>query len=420
MKFLERREESLSEKKSTLVTLQWFVVIGTSYLSLFSKGSFVQDVRGHVLIIALLASILILQRLPDHLLAHRYFNPALVIADTAMILVAIGLNQTTPWDLYLLFFFCIFIAGIGESLPQVVVGCLLISVIFLVFSMSHGSGSYLLDSEMLLRVPFLFGVSILYGYLAEQVKTEKTRAQRLQEIDRIKRQLVSALAHDIKNPLAVIMGYAATAAARLPERPENKEQLSALGRIQDNAARIVKLVMSFLDASKSESGKIDMARNPLSLNPLIREVAHQQSGDLARKNLKLELCLDEALPEVLGDEGQLERVLWNLIGNAVKFTPDGGQITVSSRTENGAVAVRVKDTGIGIAKEELPLLFKEFRRLKGSGAIEGTGLGLFVAKTIVEAHGGTVDAESAIGQGTTFVIHMPIAGRSEQRREAVS
>lgn len=412
MKFFERDADSLPQKKHTLVTLQWFIVIGTSYLSLFSKGYFVGDARVLFLIIALLMSIFILQRLPEQVFAYRYFNPTLVIADTAMILLAIGLNQSTPWDLFLLFFFCIFIAGIGESLPQIVAGCLLISVIFVTFSISHAGDAFTLDSEMLLRVPFLFGVSILYGYLSEQVKIEKKRARRLQEVDRIKRQLVSALAHDIKNPLAVIMGYAANIASRLPQRPENKEHLSALGRIQDNSARIIKLVMGFLDASKSESGKIDMAQNPVSLNPLIRDVAHQQSGDLAKKNLTLALCLDDELPEVPGDEEQLERVLWNLIGNSIKYTPAGGEITVSSATDNNAVAVRVKDTGVGIAEQELPLLFTEFRRLKGSGAVEGTGLGLFVVKTIVEAHGGTVNAESEIGRGTTFVIRLPMPDRN--------
>lgn len=417
MKLLERQAESPSEKKNTLVTLQWFVVIGTSYLSLFSKDYFVEDIRVLLLIIALLLSILVLQRIPEKCLAHRHFNPTLLLADTAMILLAIGLNRDTPWDLYLLFFFCIFIAGIGESLPQIVVGCLLISVIFFTFSLSHGDGAVTLNTEMLLRVPFLFGVSILYGYLAEQVKIEKKRSQTLQDVDRIKRQLVSALAHDIKNPLAVIMGYAAAVASRLPRLPENSDCFSALDRIQDNTARIVKLVTSFLDASKAESGTVDMARDPVALNPLIREVAHQQSGDLARKKLQLQLCLDEPLPKVPGDDGQLERVLWNLIGNAVKFTPEGGEITVSSAAENHSVAVRVRDTGIGIAQEELPMLFTEFRRLKGSGGVEGTGLGLFVVKTVVEAHGGTVHAESEMGRGTTFVVRLPAADAAGRGRK---
>jgi two-component system sensor histidine kinase/response regulator len=127
-----------------------------------------------------------------------------------------------------------------------------------------------------------------------------------------------------------------------------------------------------------------------------------------RKGLKLELNLDEELPEVQGDELQLDRVFWNLIGNAIKFTRNGGTITVSSMLDNGSVCVAVRDTGVGISQAELPLLFSQFRRLKGSERIEGTGLGLFIVKTIIEAHKGTVRAESDEGEGSTFMVHLPL------------
>jgi signal transduction histidine kinase len=127
-----------------------------------------------------------------------------------------------------------------------------------------------------------------------------------------------------------------------------------------------------------------------------------------RKGLKLELNLDEELPEVQGDELQLDRVFWNLIGNAIKFTRNGGTITVSSMLENAGICVAVRDTGVGISPAELPLLFSQFRRLKGSERIEGTGLGLFIVKTIIEAHKGTVRAESEEGEGSTFMVHLPL------------
>ncbi|MBI4529027.1 MAG: HAMP domain-containing histidine kinase, partial [Deltaproteobacteria bacterium] len=283
--------------------------------------------------------------------------------------------------------------------------------IFVIISSFQGMDFRRLDSDLLLRIPFIFGVSILYGYLAEQVKSERKRVEKGEEVNRIKAQMVSALAHDIKNPLGVIVGYAETVASGLLGRPENEQKLAALQRIQDNAERIVKLVTGFLDASKVESGRVEMARQPVQLNALIREVCQQEMGDLRSKNLSLSVDLDNHLPEILADAGQIERVLWNLIGNAIKFTPMGGKISVASRGENSHVRVQVKDTGRGILKEELPLLFSEFRRLKGSGKIEGTGLGLFIVKTIVEAHGGKVGVESEEGQGATFSVTLPMARR---------
>jgi signal transduction histidine kinase len=122
------------------------------------------------------------------------------------------------------------------------------------------------------------------------------------------------------------------------------------------------------------------------------------------------MVLDDS--EFLGDPAQLERVFWNLFGNAIKFTPPGGKITVTSSREDGHVSVTIRDTGVGIAPEDLPLLFTQFRRLKSSAKVEGTGLGLFMVKTIVEAHRGTVRAESIAGQGSSFTARLPIRAKS--------
>lgn len=243
-----------------------------------------------------------------------------------------------------------------------------------------------------------------------QIKeSEKRRAEQAEEMARLKRQLVSALAHDIKNPLGLIMGYAEFLASRMEGRADAKEDLKYLSCILDSAQHIVKLVTGFLDASKVEAG-YSSVRNPVQLNRLIRELEQEQSIALREKSLKFNLDLDELLPEIVGDKTQLERVLWNLVSNAVKFTRQGGEITVTSSLENNQVCVKVKDTGIGIPQNELPLLFSEFRRLRGSGKVEGTGLGLFIVKTIVEAHGGKVAVESKKGQGSIFSIRFLIEG----------
>lgn len=245
--------------------------------------------------------------------------------------------------------------------------------------------------------------------LKERSRLEHLRAEKAEEANRLKRQLVSAMAHDIKSPLGLITGYAEFLSGRLEKLPAAKEDMEFVGQIQASAQRISRLVSGVLDASRLEAGH-PIVRTPVQLNALVREMTQQQVLVLREKRLDLILDLANDLPHVIGDEAQLGRVLSNLIDNAIKFTPPGGRIFVASRREDEAVVIEIEDTGMGIPKEDLPLLFSEFRRLRAARRIEGTGLGLFIVKTIVEAHGGSVAAQSTEGRGTTFRLRFPAAG----------
>lgn len=398
--------EGTENRKKTLVNVQWLVVVATSYLLLFRKAEVVQDPWILGLIAALLATALVLHRFPHRAFEHRLFAPTLAVVDTLLISAAIWMKREGPWDLFLVFFFCLFIASAGENLIKIVAGCLFVAILSVLINPFGGADSFRLDSELLFRIPFLFGVSILYGYLVEQARKDRNRAERAEQTEHIKRQLVLALAHDIKNPLGVIMGYTEAVQESL-EDSKAKDNLEMLDRIQDNARRIVKLVTGFLEASKAEAGKIDMVPKPVDINMILREASQQQMAFLRQKDISLTVDLEARLPPILGDELQLDRVFWNLVGNAIKFTPRQGSVNLRSWLENGHVYVSVSDTGRGIPKEELPALFAEFRRLKGAGKVEGTGLGLFIVKTIVEAHGGTVEAASEVGKGSTFTVRFP-------------
>jgi len=404
----EKSPSPFLDKKRTITILQWLVAIVTSYLLLFNRGAISEDPRVYVLILVFLASSLALQWFPEDAFHHRFFDSALLLSDTILISASIYMNRDVPWDLFLFYFFILFLAAIGENMLKIVLGSVVISLVYLGLLIQQGKGLAEMGPDVFIRIPFLFGASILYGYLSESAKKEKIRAETAEQKERLKMDLVSALAHDIKNPLGIIMGYAETMSDRLVERGEGKENLEILERIQESAQRIVNLVTGFLEASKAEAGKISLEEQPVELNTLIREVAQQQMGELRKKNISLNVDLDDSIPTIMGDIAQLDRVLWNLVGNAIKFTPAGGKITISSKRDDGYVCVAVKDTGIGIPQEELPLLFSQFRRLKGSAKIEGTGLGLFIVKTIIEAHRGTVYAESGDGRGSTFTVRVPI------------
>jgi signal transduction histidine kinase len=395
-------------KKHTIIILQWLVAIASSYLMLFSRGQLTDDTRSYALVALFLASGVIFYRLPEPVFQHRYFDVLLFGADTVLISLAIYQNRSAPWDLFLLYFFIIFLAAAGETLVKIVLGFVVVTLVYLGFLLQQGKPLAEIAPDFFIRMTFLFGVSILYGYLSEDVRREKVRAEAAEQKERVKMDLVAALAHDIKSPLGVIMSYAENLSEGLAGEPANRDKLEALGRIEDNAQRIVNLVTGFLEASKAEAGKLEIERRPVAINPLLQEVARQLESDIHKKNIELQMRLDAKLPELSGDSAQLERVFWNLLGNAIKFTPAGGTVTVTSSRHDGSVAVSIRDTGIGIQPDDLPALFMQFRRLKGAAKVEGTGLGLFIVKTIVEAHRGTVKAESEGGSGSNFTVRLPI------------
>ena len=229
----------------------------------------------------------------------------------------------------------------------------------------------------------------------------------MEEAVRLKRQFASALAHDIKTPLNVILGHAELLAGDYGQMEDASERLSSIKRIRQNIQQIVDLVTDFLAVSKLEAFGVKTVGNLVQMNEVAQEVVGQQMITARNKKISLMIDLDENPKPVIGERTQLQRALWNLIVNAIKFTPSGGTVSVTSRTVKKEVCIEVKDTGPGISSEDLPRLFSEFKRLKATAHTEGTGLGLFIVKTIIEAHNGRVAVASQEGVGTQFTIFLP-------------
>jgi len=397
---------SIREDRNAIIAIQWLVAIGTSYLVFAAHDWSLTDPLPALLILVCLGSASLLKRVSEETFKNRLIEPGLLILDSILIVSAI-LTQEAPWDLLLLFFFCVLIAAIGENLIQIGVGCVLLSLVFLVFVSPNAADVLTINPNFFIRVPFMFGISIFYGHLTSQVKREKRRVEKMEATTRLKRQFVCALAHDIKTPLNVILGHAELLAGDYGSQPDSTEKLSSITCIRKNIEGIVKLITDFLAVSKLETFVLDSAKNLVQLNVIAEDVVLEQMVTARDNHLNLTLDLDEKLKPMLGDSNQMQRALGNLVGNAIKFTPPGGSITVTSRMVKNDISIKVTDTGSGIPTEELSGLFSEFKRLKGTANIEGTGLGLFIVKTIVEAHNGTVAVESKEGVGTTFTMLLP-------------
>jgi two-component system phosphate regulon sensor histidine kinase PhoR len=206
----------------------------------------------------------------------------------------------------------------------------------------------------------------------------------------------------------------------MPE--ETKHQF--LGIIDEESNRLADLIEGLLDLSRLESGTVKLLREPMNISAVITQVSTALKPLAEKKNIQLNANVCENLPQFIGDESKILSAITNLVNNAVKFTPAGGQVSVSATTSGqDELVIRFSDSGIGIPKEALPKIFDRFYRVHHPGKqIPGTGLGLAIVKKIVTMHGGRIEVESEPNRGTTFTIFLPLAPApiQEERRDVVT
>lgn len=230
-----------------------------------------------------------------------------------------------------------------------------------------------------------------------------TRHQSRQE----RSEMVAMLSHDIKNPLAVILGYADYLLEKNMHRGATSDD-DVLPWIKSSALSILALVENYLDFTRLEEEQLTLATQALSISELLHEVGQRYAGEARHQGLTLVLQVPQSLPAINGDRMALDRVFTNLVANGLKYTSKGGQVTVSAVQRGAEVVIEVADNGPGIAAEELPLLFTKYRRAAATRHKKGTGLGLFITKALVDAHGGRIEVESSLGAGSCFRVSLPI------------
>ncbi len=241
------------------------------------------------------------------------------------------------------------------------------------------------------------------------------------QAEQIRSEFVSLVSHELRTPLTSIKGY-----VDLLLEGEvgdlSDEQCHFLEIVKNNADRLIRLINDLLDVSSVESGKIELKLEPVDLARVIRSVQGSLRPQLEAKRQKIKLDLPSQLPSVFADTVRVGQILTNLLSNAHKYTPEGGEITVTAAEEDGVVRIDVQDTGIGLTPEEQQRIFDKFFRAKNRAMREvgGTGLGLSITEALVQLHGGVITVRSEPGRGSTFSFTLAVAHGNVHRATQAS
>ncbi|MBN1560398.1 response regulator, partial [candidate division KSB1 bacterium] len=264
--------------------------------------------------------------------------------------------------------------------------------------------------------------------LKQQMQLDKERAEHLEELDSLKTRFFTNISHEFRTPLTLILGPI----DNMRRQTANKKWQEQLDLMRRNGRKLLTLINQLLDVSRLEAGKMVLQRETIEVCFLLRGIVGSFSSAAERKNINLSLLGADSDFDAFIDHDAFEKIMMNLIANALKFTPENGAIDVvlktfnddeSTKRKDAVFSIRVRDTGIGISMDRLDHIFDRFYQVDSSATREheGTGIGLALAKELVELHGGLISVQSELGKGSTFTVQLPVGevqeSTSRQRRQ---
>jgi signal transduction histidine kinase len=253
----------------------------------------------------------------------------------------------------------------------------------------------------------IYELGTIFTQMADRIHQQ---VGQLKQTDLLRRELVANVSHDLRTPLTSLQGYLETLLLK-EGTLSPQEQRTYLEIATKHSEQLGTLVAELFELAKLDSREMEPHVEPFSLGELVQDVVQQLRLAAEQKRIGLHTHFPEDLPFVSADIGLIERVLKNLIENALRYTQPGGTVTVALIRENQTIVAEVTDTGCGISPEDLPYIFDRFFRTGANNQEQstGAGLGLAIAKQILELHGSAIEAQSILNSGTTFTFHLPAA-----------
>lgn len=227
------------------------------------------------------------------------------------------------------------------------------------------------------------------------------------KLDNMRKEFVANVSHELKTPITTIKSYTETLMENEVDKDTNQKFLSVIDSESDRMARLVR---DLLQLSNIDYNKTNWKRTEISISNMLKDIISKLALLIKEKAHKIELNIEENLPNIVADKDGIEQVILNIISNAIKYTEDNGEINISASTKDDDLVLRVKDNGIGIPKDDQERIFERFYRVEKGRSREmgGTGLGLSIAREIIDAHGGQIHIDSVFGQGTEITIILPL------------
>jgi signal transduction histidine kinase len=392
--------------KTSVVLIRWPVVIICSYLLLYPSSHVIPQSVLHSLILVYIASNVVLYFVSEDRFASPSFYYPIIISDTVFLTLSLIINGNVEADFYLTYFLLIIICCIFED-PKILTAVSVFAPVVYTLLLFQSAGS--LHPSVFLRLPFLFVVSLFYGYFAQLIRVQKALKEEAEQRNKGKKEVLDIVSHEFRTPLNLISGYAQALKSRtLGDVSHEQEQ--ALAKIMRQSDNLLHLVSSILDLTRIEAGEFPLEQQEIRLPEYLQEMKLNHEVILD-KPLALQWFFSSDLPTILSDKTKLTIILQNLINNAIKFT-DQGSIRVSAqcRADRKAVEFEIRDTGVGIPEEALPIIFDKFRQVDSSitRVHGGVGLGLHIVKAFTEMLGGTVAVKSELKKGSTFTLTLPV------------
>jgi signal transduction histidine kinase len=390
--------------KQSVILLRWPLVIVCAYLLLFPLEDYLPALLTNSIVVVYISSNVGLYFVGEEKFATWAFYYPIIVADTIILTVSLLLNGYADTNFYITLFLLILATCIIDDAKLRAVASLLASALYAALVIQSSES---IHASLFLRIPFLFVVSLYYGYFTQLIRTEKALKAEAEKRSEAQREILDVVSHEFRTPLQVISGYVESLRNGIWGEV-NSDQDKALRVVIGQSGHLMTLVASLIDLTRIDAGDFRVDQQNIALGEFLYDLKRQYSYEL-QKPVTLRWTIPPDLPVIKSDKVRLTVVLQNLISNAVKFT-ETGEIHISASCSQKRVEIHVADTGIGIPNDQLSHIFEKFYQgdRTSTRSIGGLGLGLYIVKVFTDLLGGNIEVKSDVNKGSTFTLSLPI------------